>query len=408
MSLLPECHRWSQRAILVLDETSAGGLDEMHLQAAFGFSSSQMYGESSAVSEALKRSLAIAEEHGDTAHQAGILNMERYFHARKGDLRSSLQCARRCRAIAETSDDPAVKALAHAMLGRSLQVTGDLAGSRAELDSLMRIFSQSHRGPILLSYDPHYYSYISLARTLWLQGYPTQALDLARQGVQASEAMGHPAALALVLAGAASVFLWAGDLDGALHHTDLSLSHAEANALGPLVAIGRARKAELEILRGDTKAGVNDLQAILARLHAARHEVLTTEFNMTLAQGLAAIGRSDAGEALIEQSLQQVETSGEMFYMPELLRVKAGLLLSTAEPDLRGAETCFNESLDLSRRQGARGWELRAARDLAKLLADHGQSENARTLLQSVYQGFSEGFETAELKAAEALLATLK
>jgi predicted ATPase/DNA-binding winged helix-turn-helix (wHTH) protein len=408
MSLLPECHRWSQRAILVLDETSAGGLDEMHLQSAFGFSSSQMYGESSAVSGALKRSLAIAEEHGDTAHQAGILNLERYFHARKGDLRSALQCARRCRAIAETSDDLAVKALAHAMLGRALQTAGDLAGSRAELDSLMRIFSQSQRGPPLLNYDPHYYSYISLARTLWLQGYPTQALDLARQGVQASEAMGHPAALALVLAGAASVSLWAGDLDGARHHTDLSLSLAEANALGPLVAIGRARKAELEILRGDTKAGVNDLQAILERLHAARHEVLTIEFNMALAQGLAAIGRSDEAKAVIEQSLRQVEISGEMFYMPELQRVKAGLLLTTLEPDLRGAETCFKESLELSRRQGARGWELRTARDLAKLLADNGQSENARTLLQSVHQGFSEGFETAELKAAEELLATLK
>lgn len=408
MSLLPECHRWSQRAILVLDEASAGGLDEMHLQSSFGFSSSQMFGESSAVSEALKRSLAIAEEHGDTAHQAGILNMEHYFHARKGDLRSALQCARRCRAIAETSDDPAVKALAHAMLGRALQTAGDLAGSRTELESLMRIFSQSQRGSILLNYDPHYYSYISLARTLWLQGYPTQALDLARQGVEASEAMGHPAALALVLAGAASVFLWAGDLDGARHHTDLSFSLAEANALGPLVAIGQARKAELEILRGNTKAGVSDLQAILERLHAARHEVLTIEFNMALAEGLAAIRRPDEGRALIEQSLRLVDTSGEMFYMPELLRVKAGLLLCTTEPDLRGAETLFNESLDLSRRQGARGWQLRAARDLARLLAGHGRSKSARMLLQPVYQGFSEGFETAELKAAEELLATLK
>jgi predicted ATPase len=146
----------------------------------------------------------------------------------------------------------------------------------------------------------------------------------------------------------------------------------------------------------------------LERLRAARHEVLTTEFNMALAQGLAAIGRVDEGKALIEQSLRRVETSGEMFYMPELLRVKAGLLRSTVEPDLRGAETCFNESLDLSRRQGARGWELRAASDFAKLLADHGDSEKGRTLLRSVYQGFSEGFETAELKAAEGLLARLK
>ena len=408
MSLLPECHRWSQHALLALNKTGAGGLTEMYLQAALGFSSSQIYGESNAVTEALSRSLAIAEQHGDTAYQVALLNMEHISHARRGDLRTSLEYARRCGAIAETSDDLTVKALAHAMLGRALQVTGDLAGSRAELDSLMRILSQSHRGPVLLSYDPHYHSYIALARTLWLQGYPTQALELARQGVEASEAMGHPAALALVLAGAASVFLWAGDLDNAQYHTDLSLSHAEANALGPLVAIGQGRKAELAILRGNTKAGVKDLQATLERLHAARHEVLTTEFNIAVAQGLAALGRSDEGRVLIDESIRQVEVSGEMFYMPELLRIKGGLLLSMEKPDVREVETCFNESLVLSRRQGARAWELRTARDLAKHLADQGQSKNGRALLKSVYAEFKEGFETADLKAAEALLTTLR
>jgi predicted ATPase/DNA-binding winged helix-turn-helix (wHTH) protein len=408
MSLLPECQRWSQRAILVLDKTAAGSLDEMHLQAALGFSSSQMYGESNAVGEALNKSLAIAEQRGDTAHQAEILNMEHYFHARIGDLTSALQCARRCRAIAELSDDPMVKALAHAMLGRALQVTGDLAGSRAELDSLMRMFSRSDRGPVLLSLDPHYHSYIALARTLWLQGYPTQALELTRQGVEASKAMGHPAALALVLAGAASIFLLAGDLDAAEYHTDLSLSHAEANALGPLMAVGRGRKAELAIKRGNTNAGVKDLQAILERLRAARHEILSTEFTIALAQGLAAIGGSSECKVLIDERIQQVEVGGETLYVPELLRVKGRVLLSMREPDHREAEICFKESLELSRRQGARAWELRTASDLAKLLADQGQAGNGRTLLHSVYAEFSEGFETADLKAAEGLLATLK
>jgi predicted ATPase/DNA-binding winged helix-turn-helix (wHTH) protein len=408
MSLLPECHRWSQRAILALDESSTGGLDEMHLQASLGFSSSQIHGESNVVSEALNRSLAIAEQRGDTAHQAEILNMEHYFHARIGDLRSALQCARRCRALAETSDDLMMKALGHAMLGRALQVTGDLAGSRAELDSLMRIFSQSPRGPALLNYDPHYHSYIALARTLWLQGYPTQALELTRQGVEASKAMGHPAALALVLAGAASIFLLAGDLDAAQYHTDLSISHAEANALGPLAAVGQGRKAELAIKRGNTNAGVKDLQAILKRLRAARHEVLSTEFNIALAQGLTAMGRSSESQALIDERIRQVEVGGETLYVPELLRVKGRVLLSMREPDPRGAEICFMESFELSRRQGARAWELRTARDLAKLLAERGDSESGRALLQPVYAGFSEGFETADLRAAEELLASLR
>jgi predicted ATPase/DNA-binding winged helix-turn-helix (wHTH) protein len=407
-SLLPECRRWAQRAILALGESAAGDVDEMHLQAAFGFSSSQMSGEGGVVSKALNRSLAIAEKYADPAHQALILNMIHYYHARRGDFRSSLQCARRCRAIAETTDNPTVKASAHAMLGRALQVAGDLAGSRSELDSLMRILSQSHRGPLLLSYDPHYRSYILLARTLWLQGYPVQALECARRGVEASEAMGHPAAFALVLAGAASIFLYTGNLDDSQHHTDLSLSLAEANALGPLVAIGHGRKAELAILRGNTEAGVKDLQTALEHLHAVQHEVLTTEFNITLARGLAATGRLEESKMVIEERIRRVEISGEMFYLPELLRVKGRLLLSTSEPDQREAEICLKESLKLSRRQGSRAWELRTARDLAELFAAHEQPSEGRALLQSVYAGFSEGFETPDLKAAEDLLAALK
>jgi predicted ATPase/DNA-binding winged helix-turn-helix (wHTH) protein len=408
MSLFPECHRWAQRAILALNKTAAGGLNEMHLQAALGFSSSQMFGESNAVSEALNRSLVFAEKHGDAAHQAGILNFEHYFYARIGDLRSALQCARRCSAIADASDDLTVKALAHAMLGRALQVTGDLAGSRAELDFLMRLFSQSDRGPLLLSYDPHYHSYIVLARTLWLQGYPAQALDLTRQAVEASEAMGHPAALALVVAGAASLFLLAGDLDAAEYHNDLCLSLAEANALGPLKAVGQGRKAELAIKRGNTKAGVKHLQATLERLRAARHEILNTEFTIALAQGLTAIGRASEGKVLIDERIEQVEVGGETLYVPELLRTKGRILLSMREPDRREAEICFKASLELCRRQGMRAWELRTASDLARLLADRGQSETGRMLLQSVYAEFSEGFDTADFKAAEELLTTLR
>jgi len=294
------------------------------------------------------------------------------------------------------------------MLGRALQVTGDLAGSRAELDSLMRVFSRSDRGPFLLSYDPHYHSYIVLARTLWLQGYPSQALELARQGVEASEAMGHPAALALVLAGATSIFLLVGDLDAAQYHTNLSLFHAEANALGPLTTVGQGRKAECAIKRDNTKAGVKDLQTILGRLRAARHEILTTEFTIALAQGLAAMGRSPESEVLIDERIRQVQVGGETLYVPELLRVKGQILLSMGEADEPEAEVCFKEALELSRRQGARGWELRAATDFAKLLAARGDSERGRTLLQPVYDGFSEGFETADLKTAEAVLATLK
>jgi tetratricopeptide (TPR) repeat protein len=406
MSLLAECHRWSQHALVALDETTVGGPDEMRLQAGLGVSSSQMYGETDAVNEALERSLSIAEAKGDTAYQAGLLNMQFIFHGRSGHFRMLLEYAQRCRALAETSDDLAIKALAHSALGMALQFTGDLHGSRAELEQLMQILSHAQHGSVFLGYDPHYRSGIALARTLWLQGHPDQAAERAIKTVRASEAMGHSAALALVLAGACTVSLWRGDLDAAQRHADRCYSLAEANGMGPLMAIGRCRKAELTIRRGNIKQGVDDLRAGLKPIHAARHELLTTEFNMELALGLLALGQVDDGLNIVNESIDRVNGSGELFQMPELIRVK-GKLLHAMPSGREEAKSCLRAALDLARVQGAGSYELRAATDLAALIADQGHREQAKTLLGGVYDRFTEGFETADLKAASDLISTL-
>jgi tetratricopeptide (TPR) repeat protein len=288
-----------------------------------------------------------------------------------------------------------------------LQFAGDLSGSRRELESLMGILSHTQQGSVLLGYDPHYRSIVALARTLWLHGYPDQAADRAREAVKASEAMGHSAALALVLAGAGTVFLWRGDLDAAQHYVDRSYSLAEANAMGPLMAIGRCRKAELTIRRGDVRQGVDDLRAGLKPIHAARHELLTTEFNMELALGLLALGQSVDGLVLVDEAIDRVNGSGELFQLPELLRVKGKLLNALSQSRREDVQDCFRQSIDLARAQGARSWELRAATDLAALLADAGDGEGARRVLENAYGHFSEGFETADLRLAADLLARL-
>jgi hypothetical protein len=93
--------------------------------------------------------------------------------------------------------------------------------------------------------------------------------------------------------------------------------------------------------------------------------------------------------------------------MPELLRVKGGLLLSAPQPSGDDAEMCFMRSLELSRRQGARAWKLSTAIDLAALLAVRGREETARALLRPVFDEFVEGLDSADVTAAQRLLATL-
>jgi tetratricopeptide (TPR) repeat protein len=329
------------------------------------------------------------------------------FHFRGGNFKTALGYAKRSRALAGSIDDPAAIALAHSILGRSLLIMGDLGGARIELEALLPIWSRAQRTPsIYLAYERHYRAGIALARTLWLQGHPAQAVERAELTIKGAERMDHPASQVVVLAWAASVFLWTGDLRSAEAYINSCISRAESHSLQPLVAVGQARKAELAIHWGDARSGVEALRASLDKIHEMRYELITTEFEISLVQGLAATGRLAESMTLIEEAMRRVEANGDASYMPELLRVKGGLSLSMPQPNADDAEICFVQSLEWSRRQGARGWQLRTAIDLAALLASQGKSGRGRALLEPVFQQFTEGFATADLKAAERLLAT--
>jgi predicted ATPase len=408
MSLLPECHRWSERGLLALDDATRGGLEEMHLQAAMGVSLMFTRGGRDAARVALNRSFAIAQERGDALDQLRLLGPLNMFYLRTGDFKTGLRYAEHCSAIAGTVDDSVATALAHSILGISLHLSGDLTGARAQLEAAVRREPRSPRTTtIYLGFEGRYLAGAILARTLWLQGHPAQAMERARQTVKEAAGMDHSLTLAIALIWGISVFLWTGDLQSAEEHIDWLIASSESHSLAPYLAVGRGFQGELAIRRGEAKDGVDSLLDSLEKLHSMPYELLTTPLNISLVQGLAAIGRFAECITLIDETIRRVETNGDVSYMPELLRVKGGLLLSMPQPSVDDAEMYFMKSLELSRRQAARGWELRTAVDLAALFAFQGRSERARALLQPVFEQFVEGSDTADLKAAERLLATL-
>ncbi|MGA8495513.1 MAG: winged helix-turn-helix domain-containing protein [Xanthobacteraceae bacterium] len=408
MSLLPECHRWSERGILALDDATRGGLEEMHLQAAMGVSLMFTRGGRDAARVALNKSVAIAQERGGALDQLRLLGPLNMFYLRTGDFKSALRYAEDCSAIAGTVDDSVAAALAHSILGISLHLSGDLAGARAELEAAVRREPRSQRTTtIYLGFESKCLAGAILARTLWLQGHPAQAMERARQTVKEAARMEHSLTLAIALIWGISVLLWTGDLQSAEEHVDWLIANSESHSLAPYLAVGRGFQGELAIRRGDAKDGVDSLLASLEKLHAMPYELLTTPLNISLVQGLAATGRFAEGVTLIDETIRLVETNGDICYLPELLRVKGDILLSMPQLSIDDAERHFMQSLELSRRQGARAWELRTATDLATLLAGQRQSERARALLQPVFEQFVEGSDTADLKAAERLLANL-
>ncbi|MEJ0024836.1 MAG: winged helix-turn-helix domain-containing protein [Rhizomicrobium sp.] len=406
MSLLPECHRWSERAIFALDAAARSGRSEMHLQAALGVSLMFMRGGHDAARVALERSFAIAEERGDALDQVRLLGPLNMFHLRMGNFATALQCARRCSTVAATVEDSVAVALAHSILGISLHLRGDLGAARAELEAAL------DRGPqrtttIYLGFEGRILARAISARNLWLQGYPDQAIACARLAVEEAAAMDHSLTLAIALIWAITVLLWTGELQSAEAYIDRLMSRAESHSLAPYLLVARGFKSEIAIRRGKAADGVAGLQSSLQKLHAAPYELLTAELNLSLVGGLSAVGRGDEAISLIDEALAGAETSGGLLHSPELLRMKGTILAGQPAFNSDDAEACFSRALELSRRQGARAWELRTAIDAAKLMANRGDVDSARGLLRPVFDGFAEGLGTADMKAARSLLATL-
>lgn len=409
MSLLPECFRWSERAILALDDAGRGGAQEMDLQACLGVSLMQMRGQSEASRAALTRSLAIAETRGEVLNQVGLLGMLSMFEVRNGDYKTSLHFAQLSRAVDGATEDAPALALANSILGRALQFVGEHVASRAELESSFRYWSRSRQtSEVHLGLDHHILVGIGLARNRWLEGHPAGAAARVQQTVKDAERKNHPASLGLALSWAPGIYLWIGDLGSAERHVDWLMSHAESQSLGPYVVVARAYKGALAISRGDALVGVEILRDCLQQFHAMRYKMLNTDFELALVQGLVAIGEFDEGLILADETLRQIEANGDLLRLPEALRVKGSVLLSMPQRRVQDAESCLLQSLDWSRCQGARSWELRTAIDLASLWTIQGQRDRARAMLQPIFETFAEGLETADLKAAGRLLASLQ
>ena len=403
MSLLPECHRWSQRALLALDDTMRGGSEEMHLQAGLGISSMYTMGSSEQSHAALTRGLELAEKLCDPVEQFRLIGQLHSFYRRAGDFDRMLAVARRGEAVAKEMADPIGILAAQSLLGLSHHLIGNQAEARAHLEAALAPAPASNAATARRFGFHDARPRIILARTLWLLGYPEQAVQLARKTVDGF-AGDRAGTIPIALLWGGCVFRWSGDLASARDCIDRLISEAERHALTPFQAVGYGLKGQVLIQQGEIETGVELLRSSLATLSAERYELYATELNGSLAQGLAMMGRLDQALLTIDKTIAQLERHGELF-MPELQRIRGEVLEKTA--DEPGAEEAFCRSIELADQQSALSWRLRASMSLARLQSRQGRREEAREALAETYARFSEGFDTADLKAAERLLATL-
>jgi predicted ATPase len=153
--------------------------------------------------------------------------------------------------------------------------------------------------------------------------------------------------------------------------------------------------------------GIVQMQQGLADLRATGTELLHPYFLGMLVQAYEIAGQISEGLRVLDEALALVTQCRARYYEAELYRLKGELLLKLTDPDERNVETAFQQALDLARYQQAKAWELRAAMSLSRLWRQQGKRQDAYDLLAPVYHWFTEGFDTADLQEAKALLHSL-
>jgi predicted ATPase len=160
-------------------------------------------------------------------------------------------------------------------------------------------------------------------------------------------------------------------------------------------------------MQGDSEEEIAQIRQGLDAWQATGAELAVPSFQALLAEAYGTVGRVTDGLAAIDEAMTRVHTTGERLYEAELHRLKGTLLLARSPHHQAEAETCFRYALEVARCQQAKAWELRAALSLSRLWQQRGKRDAARELLTEVYGWFTEGFDTADLKEARALLEEL-
>ena len=160
-------------------------------------------------------------------------------------------------------------------------------------------------------------------------------------------------------------------------------------------------------MQGQGEQGIAEIRQGLAAVQLVSVKNFQPYSLCLLAEAYGATGHPEEGLRPLAEAIEIMDTIELRIYGAELYRLKGTLLLKQAAPDAAQAETCFYEALNIARHQQAKSWELRAATSLARLWQSQDKRQDAYDLLAPVYGWFTEGFDTADLQEAKALLAEL-
>jgi predicted ATPase len=332
------------------------------------------------------------------------------FHMWRAELRTALGLADEALRLAERLGDPPLLSRAHYVIGVVHFHLGDSAAAHRHFENGLALYDpQRDRAKAArVGYDICTACHALLGFVLWERGYPDEGLRHAEEAIAAARAASHPLSEVWALSHAAYIHQYRGEIALCLERAEATLALAIEQVLPFYAAHAVLCSGWALVKEGYAEKGLARLRAATSANPAIGTRLLNSFWLAHLADACLETGGVEEGLSSVREALALVEETAARRYEAEINRLEGELLLVSQEPDESGAEASFRKALDIARGQGARSFELRAATSLARLLAHQGRHEAARAFLAPIYGWFTEGFDTADLTAAKALLDSLQ
>jgi predicted ATPase/class 3 adenylate cyclase len=390
-----------------LPESAARAGKELDLQIALGTALIAARGFAAPeTGYAYARARVLARQHGNPARLFPVLYGQWVFHTVRAELQAARNLAKEMLHLSEEQTDRSEVLIAHRMVGYVDLLLGRPASARAHLQQVLALYDpERHRSLVsLYAYEPRAAASAYLPVVYLLLGYPERALQLSEEALATARQSSHLVTLCFALHARCwfhqiamdyrSLRRWAEELIALTveHGFPYWLTYARV-----LYGWTHTQEASKQDGRAEMLQAFAEYQATGARLYMPY-------FTALLAHAGAVRGDMAEGLRLLSDAIARVDETGERWFKAELYRLHGDVLLHLPEPDQAGAEAAFSQALVSARQHGTKLWELRAATSLARLWAEQGERAPAHDLLAPVYGWFTEGFDTADLKDARALL----
>jgi predicted ATPase/class 3 adenylate cyclase len=381
---------------------------ELDLQIALGRALIATMGYSApAVAATFARARALAEHLDRREYLVPLLHGQWVYYFNRSELKLALSYAEEVEQIGKSRNDVDVQLLGHFQIGMIHFYLGEFGTARAHFEQCHDLGDPAHRAVVapLSTADPHVAAMAHLAWTLGSLGYVDQARLRLHEVLSEADRLEHAYTRAMMLSFACWVEWASRSPEQVRRRAEESVALSIEHNFPLWLAWGTAYRGWSLTALGQTQEGLVLIKQGLAAVRATGTILMTPHWLMLLADAYAMLGQPDEGLSCLAEAALVLGTIDERFEEAEFHRLRGQLLNGVGER--AEAETNYHQAMAIAKRQGAKVWELRAATSLARLWINEGKCYEARDLLGPIYDWFTEGYETSDLKEAKALLDSL-